>query len=148
VKRRLGLVAAGLLGLLLLAQAIPYGRAHAHKGPTRSARFDSASTRALVADACSDCHSYDTKWRWYSNIAPASWLVQRDVDDGRASLNFSSWDRPQPSVDEVVEQVLSGSMPPVQYKIAHPAARLTKAERRRLADGLRRTYAADPPGGR
>lgn len=148
MKRRLGLVAAGLLGLLLLAQAIPYGRAHAHKRPTRSVRFDSASTRVLVADACADCHSYETKWRWYSNIAPASWLVQHDVDDGRTSLNFSTWNRPQPSVDEVAEAVLSGSMPPVQYKVAHPAARLTKAERRQLADGLRRTYGADPPGGR
>ena len=147
MKRRLGLVAAGLLGLLLLAQAIPYGRAHAHRRPTRSARFDSAATRVLVANACADCHSYETKWRWYSNIAPASWLVQHDVDEGRSSLNFSTWDRPQPSVDEVVEQVLSGSMPPIQYKVAHPAARLTKAERRHLADGLRRTYVADPPAG-
>jgi len=146
--RRLGLVAAALLGLLLLVQAVPYGRAHGQRRPTRSARFDGAATRALVADACADCHSYDTKWRWYSNIAPASWLVERDVDEGRSSLNFSMWDRPQPSVDEVVEQVLSGSMPPVQYKVAHPAARLSKADRRRLADGLRRSYAADPPGGR
>jgi Haem-binding domain len=148
VRRRLGLAAAALLGLLLLAQAVPYGRAHGQRRPTRSAHFDSASIRALVANACADCHSYDTKWRWYSNIAPASWLVQHDVDEGRSSLNFSNWDRPQASVDELVEQVLSGSMPPVQYKVAHPAARLSKAERRRLADGLRRTYAADPPGGR
>ena len=146
MRRRVGLVAAGLLGLLLLAQAIPYGRAHSHRRASRAARFDSASTRTLVANACGDCHSYDTKWRWYSNIAPASWLVQRDVDDGRSILNFSTWDRPQPGVDEVVDQVLSGSMPPVQYKVVHPAARLSKAERRRLADGLRRTYAADPPG--
>jgi hypothetical protein len=147
VRRRIGFVAAGLLGLLLVAQAVPYGRAHGAPPARRPVRFDSAATRSLVADACADCHSYDTKWRWYSNIAPASWLVQHDVDDGRSVLNFSTWDRPQPNVDEVVEQVLSGSMPPVQYKLIHPAARLSKAQRRRLADGVRRTYAADPPAG-
>jgi Haem-binding domain len=147
VRRRLTFAVAGLLALLLLAQAVPYGRAHGAPPPSGSVRFDSAATRSLVTDACADCHSYDTKWRWYANIAPASWLVQHDVDSGRSALNFSAWDRPQPSVDEVVGQVLSGSMPPVQYKVAHPAARLSTAQRRRLADGLRRTYAADAPAG-
>jgi mono/diheme cytochrome c family protein len=145
MKRRLFLVAAGLLGLFVLAQLVPYGRSHANPRPTRAARFDSPQTRALFAGACADCHTYDTKWKWYSNVAPASWLVQRDVDEGRSNLNLSTWDRPQPGVDEVVERVVDGSMPPLQYKVAHPASRLSKAERRRLAEGLRRTYAADPP---
>ena len=147
MRHRLVFVAAGLLGLLLVAQLVPYGCDHGNPRPSRTARFGSAATRALVADACADCHSYDTRWRWYSNIAPASWLVQRDLDEGRSSLNFSTWGRPQPDVREVVDQVLSGSMPPLQYKLAHPSARLTQAQRERLADGLRRTYAADPPPG-
>ena len=62
---------------------------------TQEPKWDSARTRQLAADSCFDCHSNLTKWRWYSNVAPMSWLVQSDVDGGRAALNFSEWDKPQ-----------------------------------------------------
>ena len=144
---KLGVLA--LLGLLVLIQFVPYGRDHTNPAPTKSVRFDSPTTAKLVTTACADCHSYETKWPWYTNVAPASWLVQKDVDDGRGVLNFSTWDKPQPDVGEVVDQVLSGEMPPAQYTVIHRSASLSTSERRKLADGLRRTYAADtpPPGG-
>lgn len=76
-----------------------------------------------------------------------SWLIQRDVDEGRGVLNVSEWDRPQTELGELTEVIDEGEMPPVQYKLLHPDARLSDAEKAELIDGLTRTYAADPPGG-
>jgi Haem-binding domain len=145
-KRRVAKrVAIAVLGLLLLIQLVPYGRSHANPPVTGTPHWDNATTARLVQGACMDCHSNLTHWRWYSNIAPASWLVQNDVDGARKRLDFSEWDRAQPSVNEVVDAIESGSMPPLQYKLIHPAARLSQAERAQLEQGLAATYAADPP---
>ncbi|MBI5103822.1 MAG: heme-binding domain-containing protein [Solirubrobacterales bacterium] len=135
-----------VLGALLVIQLVPYGRDHANPAPTRAAKFPDARTEQLFAGACGDCHSYNTTWPWYSNVAPVSWLVQSDVEDGRGVLNVSTWDRPQPAVDEVAQAVIEGEMPPLQYKPMHPDGRLSDAERRQLVDGLRRLYTSDPPG--
>ena len=113
---------------------------------TREIRWDGAATRRLAVAACYDCHSNLTTWPWYSNVAPVSWLVYADVRGGRDALNFTEWNRPQgDGAGDAVEAVLGGSMPPWQYKPLHPAARLSDAQRRSLADGLRRTFAKDPP---
>jgi hypothetical protein len=66
---------------------------------------------------------------------------------GRNALNFSEWDKPRAALDNVIESVQSGSMPPLQYKLFHGNARLSDAERRQLVDGLRQLYATDPPAG-
>jgi Haem-binding domain len=80
-------------------------------------------------------------------VAPVSWLVQHGVDEGRSYLNFSEWDKPQPDISELVDQIQSGEMPPLQYKLIHGGARLSDAEKRELVNGLIRTYAKDPPSG-
>jgi mono/diheme cytochrome c family protein len=145
VKRRWAIrIVIGLVALFLLAQAVPYGRAHDNPRPTRELRFDSARTERLFNAACGDCHSDRTTWPWYSNVAPVSWLVLRDVEGGRDSLNVSHWDRSQPSLDEILEAVREGDMPPLQYKLIHPGARLSAADRSALADGLRASINADP----
>jgi hypothetical protein len=46
----------------------------------------------LARHACYDCQGNETNWPWYANIAPASWLAQRHVNEGRRALNFSDWD--------------------------------------------------------
>jgi hypothetical protein len=137
--------AIGILALLALIQLVPYGHAHGNPPVTRAPRWDSPGTAKLVADACGDCHTNLTNWRWYSNIAPASWLVQNDVDGGRRRLNFSRWDAPQPDVNQVIDQIASGNMPPWQYTPVHPASQLSKAQKAALMAGLRKTYANDPP---
>jgi mono/diheme cytochrome c family protein len=147
-KRRLAArVGIALVALLLLIQIVPYGHSHANPPVTRAVKWDSAQTQRLFAGACQDCHSNLTSWRWYDKVAPASWLVQNDIQGGRNQLNFSEWDKSQPDVGEVVGAIERGAMPPLQYKIAHAAARLSKTERARLAAGVRATYSADPPGG-
>jgi len=107
-------------------------------------------TRALAKGACFDCHSNETKWPWYTNAAPVSWLVENDVKGGRSAFDFSEWDRPQDvGVDDIVEAVRGGGMPPWYYAWMpnHPDARLSKSEKDALIAGLRKTLAASPPIG-
>src|SRR5688572_17548716 len=133
---RIGL---GVLGTLLAIQLVPYGRDHANPPVIGEPIWDARETRALAKQACFDCHSNETEWPAYASIAPASWLVQRDVNEGRAVLNFSEWPRPQEEAKEASEEVLEGEMPPAAYKLVHAPARLNSADRDRLAQGLART---------
>ena len=146
-KRIALLTAGGLVLLFALAQAIPYGRAHRNPPVQAEPKWDSPRTRELAVRACFDCHSNQTTWRWYSNVAPVSWLVQRDVDSGRSAVNFSEWNRPQDGAGDLVEAVTGKSMPPWFYVLLHSNAKLTAAERQALADGLRRTVQQSPPPG-
>jgi mono/diheme cytochrome c family protein len=136
------------VGILLVSQVVPYGRAHSNPAVTRTVAWDSPATERLARAACFDCHSNETVWPWYSNVAPISWLVQADVQGGREHLDFSEWDRPQEADPaEIVESARSGSMPPVQYTLLHRGSRLSTSERAALARGLERTLGADPPIG-
>ena len=130
-----GLVVLALVGFGLL-QLVPYGRNHTNPAVSAEPQWDSPQTRALAVRACFDCHSNETVWPWYSNIAPVSWLVQRDVDEGRSKLNFSEWDRPQRGKREVAEAVSEGEMPLWFYVALHPTAKLSEAETQQLVDGL------------
>ena len=139
-----GLVA--LVALFGLIQLVPYGRDHSNPPVTQEVKWDSARTRDLAVGACYDCHSNLTVWPWYSNVAPMSWLVQKDVDEGRSILNFSEWNLPQDvEPNDIAEVVREGGMPPWQYKPLHPAGRLSSTEQEELARGLEATLAADPP---
>lgn len=126
-----GLLFAGA-GVLLAAQAVPYGRDHSNPPVRAEPRWDRPRTRELAVRACFDCHSNETRWPWYSHVAPISWLVQHDVDEGRQAVNFSEWDRPQEEAEESVETVETGAMPPWYY----PWVRLSAADRADLARGL------------
>ncbi len=138
----------GAIALFVLAQAVPYGRGHSNPPVTKEPGWDSAATRALVADACFDCHSNLTTWPWYSNIAPNSWLIQRDVDEGRSTLNFSEWDKPQEGdIGDIAEVVNGGSMPPWYYRLLHAKSRLSSVEKKQLVAGLQKTFQASPPIG-
>lgn len=135
---RWGLVA--LIVLLAAIQLVPYGRAHTNPPVRQEPAWDSPQTRALTVRACYDCHSNETVWPWYSTIAPASWLLQYDVDEGRREVNYSEWDRPQREARESAETVQKGTMPPSYYVLLHPAARLSSAEREALIRGLVATF--------
>jgi mono/diheme cytochrome c family protein len=146
-KRILRLVILSVVGLLVLIQFVPYGRDHTNPSVTAEPAWDSPQTRELATGSCFDCHSNLTEWPWYTNVAPMSWLVQRDVDEGRSTLNFSEWDRPQDAAGEVSEVLAEGEMPPWDYTLIHSGARLTAEERQHLIDGLSATFQASPPIG-
>ena len=79
----------GVLGTLLVIQLVPYGRDHRNPPVTSEPTWDAPETRALARQACFDCHSNETEWPAYSRVAPVSWLIQRDVANGRAVHKFS-----------------------------------------------------------
>lgn len=134
----------GLVVLLLAIQLVPYGRDHANPVGGRRIAWDSARTEQLMTDACMDCHSNLTRWPWYSNVAPVSWLVQRDVDEGRRELNLSTG---EVELEEMIETIREGSMPPWQYTPTHPGARLSEQEKLDLIRGLEATFGRASGGG-
>lgn len=130
----------GLAGVLVVIQAIPYGRAHDNPPVSAEPPWDSTLTRELTVRACYDCHSNETVWPWYTNVAPVSWLTTRDVEEGRRKLNFSEWGRGDQEYDESAETIEEGEMPPVYYGWAHASARLTDGEKQQLIEGLGATF--------
>jgi mono/diheme cytochrome c family protein len=139
MRKVLVFAAIGALVIFVLIQLVPYGHNHTNPAVVAEPPWDSPQTRDLAARACFDCHSNETKWPWYSSVAPVSWLTQHDVDDGRRRLNFSEWNRPQREARSAAERVSEGEMPPWFYLPMHPTARLTPAEKQALVDGLRKT---------
>lgn len=130
----IGLVAGGIM-----IQFLPYGHAHTNPPVVAEPQWDSPQTRDLAVRACYDCHSNQTTWPWYSNIAPLSWLLQRDVDQGRARLNFSQWTTARRGEGDAAEQVQRGTMPQWYYVLLHPAANLTASEKQALIQGLQKS---------
>lgn len=124
-------------------QFVPYGRSHTNPPVTGEPEWDSPRTRELAKIVCFDCHSNETEWPWYASVAPLSWLVQKDVDEGREHLNFSEWDREQKHADDAAEEYEEGHMPPAMYLANHCDARLSPEDRQALLDGLRATFGGD-----
>ena len=129
-----------LLVLAVVIQLIPYGHSHTNPPVTKEATWDSPQTRDLARRACYDCHSNQTTWPWYSNVAPVSWLVQNDVDGGRRHLNFSQWDQPQRHAADIAEQIREGGMPPWFYLPMHPHAKLAPGESADLISGAVKSF--------
>jgi hypothetical protein len=133
VLRRVGIA---MLVVFLALQLVPYGWRHPNPPVSRSAAWPSAEAESLARAACYDCHSNETDWPVYSYVAPMSWLLRRDVEAGRHELNFSEWDRDHGEADDAADAIEDGSMPPRQYTILHPDARLSAAEKQALIDAL------------
>jgi hypothetical protein len=134
-----------LIAVFVLIQLIPIGRDHTNPPVVAEPNWDSQQTRDLARRACFDCHSNETVWPWYSNIAPVSWLILRDVEEGRGVINFSEWSPPvtnrsesggRGGSQEIAEVILEGEMPPLQYLPLHPDAILSQAERQQLAKAI------------
>ena len=88
----------------------------------------------LLKTSCYNCHSNETVYPWYSHVAPSSWLVAKDVRDGRDELNFSTWlqydtSRMIRKLDDIATEVGEGHMPKGIYTLVHPSARLSAGQR-------------------
>jgi hypothetical protein len=91
--------------------------------------------------ACYDCHSYQTKWPWYAHVAPMSWLIVNDVNEGRANLNLSEWPagdakRAARRLENMSEKIDNNEMPPKKYTAIHVNARLTDEQKKAMTDWL------------
>ena len=124
-------------------QFVPVSRTNA---PTQGDFCGSADVVSVLRRACYDCHSNETVWPWYSRVAPLSWVIAHDVNEGRAVLNFSTWNQLSPekqaeAMKESWEGVVEGKMPTWYYVALHPAARLSANDR-----SLLRAWSGSPAG--
>ena len=136
MRRLLVWVCGAVVVLFVALQFIPSARTNP---PVEfEAEWDSPRTRDLFYRACADCHSHETRWPWYSGVAPVSWLIANHVREGRRDMNVSMPD--EVDVTEAVAQIRNGEMPPADYRLVHPEARLTDAEKTELISGLKKTF--------
>jgi hypothetical protein len=136
MKKWLKLSLITLVALVVAAQAVRPARTNPPVDPqkeiTAHMQVDPA-VMATLSRACNDCHSNRTEWPWYSNVAPVSWLVAHDVNDGREELNFSEWGaskekEPGKLLGKICSEVTDGEMPMATYTLIHPQAKLTREE--------------------
>jgi len=116
-----------ILIIFIGIQFIPVDRSNP---PVKSDIPAPLKVKQILINSCFDCHSNQTRWPWYSYIAPISFYIARDVEEGRDELNFSEWDKYDlrkkfKKLDEVVEEIEEGKMPPKQYIWLHPDAKIT-----------------------
>jgi len=125
---------AAFILILVLIQFAPVERTNP---PVEKEITVPGNVMGILHKACYDCHSNLTKWPWYSSIAPVSWLLVSDVQDGREELNFSTWNRyparkQSAKRKKVWEEVNEGEMPLLPYRLLHPEAKLSAAEKDQL----------------
>lgn len=120
--------------VFLLSQAIRTDRSNP---PVAADISCDPQIKLLLHRACYNCHSNETVWPWYSNLAPVSWLVASDVREARQHVNFSDWGDYDSStrvykLKGIAEVVQEGEMPLWYYSIMHKEARLDSAQRDRI----------------
>ena len=119
---------------LLAFQLVPIDRTNP---PIETEIQAPQAVREILERSCYDCHSNESRWPWYSYLAPASWLVAYDIGEAREHLNFSTWNRYDEDervdlIEEVWEEVEAGEMPLFFYLPLHPSARLSPEDRAQL----------------
>jgi hypothetical protein len=124
-------------------QLLPRGHRRTNPIVAGEPEWDSPRTRELFFRACGDCHSNETRWPWYSYVAPVSWFVIHHVEEGRGALNVSRWSEAMAdAAGEADDEIRRGSMPLVSYLRMHPDARLGADDKRALERGLEATFRA------
>jgi hypothetical protein len=152
-RRHRRILVLGILALVagvVLFQLVPYGRDQSNPPVTGEPAWDSPATRALAVTACYDCHSNETRWPWYTRIAPISMMVYRDVVEGRKALNFSEWPPAawdDEDTDRMAEVVGKGQMPLPYYLVLHPEAQLSDSQKGQLVNGLIATLSREANAG-
>jgi hypothetical protein len=125
--------------LLVIAQVIRPARTNPPLDPAKELRAPEP-VMSMLQRSCQDCHSHRTVWPWYSQVAPASWLLVKDVNEARRHLNFSEWATYTPrraahKLEEVCEMVLETKEMPLWFYVPlHPEAKLSDADRKTLCD--------------
>ena len=136
MKKRWRTILLVLIALVVIGSFIhPFGRVknvHSDGALLQGAQVPS-EVMSTLQRSCIDCHSEQTKWPWYSHVAPTSWLVESDVSDGRKHWNMSHWsemtpDERQDKLGGVATMVHNKKMPLPQYLYIHRDAKLSDAD--------------------
>jgi hypothetical protein len=102
-------------------------------------KWNSLNTAAMIERACYMCHSNQTRLPIYMQVAPLSWVAAQRVNDARTYLNFSEQRADEISVEDIINLIEDGSMPPPQYLLLHPEAQLSETEQVQLVTSIRAT---------
>ena len=123
---------------VVLAGALMLGLLVISRRPESAVRLpdgvsDDPAVSAILSRSCQDCHSDRTRWPWYTNVPPASWLVSADVKEARSHMDFSRWknyslEDKQQILTEIAASARNEQMPPARYLMMHPDARLSLDE--------------------
>jgi len=141
MKLSLKTLSIGTLALFVGIQFVPYGKNHTNPPIISEPQWDTPRTKELFNNACANCHSHQSTYPWYSNVAPVSWLLQRDIDEGREHFNVSAWGAQKKNEGkEAAKEVREGEMPPWFYLPTHPEAKLSNSEKQELIRGLEKTF--------
>ena len=133
MKQRTKLILISILSLFVIIQLFPVER----ENPSTEVDMEIGAppeVKMILKNSCYDCHSNQTHWPFYSYIAPISWLVAHDVEDGRKDLNFSEWNKyPAEKIEklksEIQVEVLEDEMPLGIYTLIHPSAKLSEDQK-------------------
>lgn len=131
------IIAGGLVLIFGIIQLIPNELPPAAAQPREDLlnnELVNTEVAQLLKTSCYDCHSNETNYPWYSHIAPVSWLVARDVREGREELNFSKWqeydlNKMLGKLEDISEEVSEEKMPMKIYTLIHPSANLDVTQR-------------------
>ena len=142
MKKKLKWIVLGVVAIFALLQLANPDRTNPPVVPGHdlfSVSPPPAKVATLLRTACFDCHSQETRWPWYSRVAPMAWLVANDVKDGRAKLNFSDWPVTDPAkaarkFGNISDVVDSAEMPPKKYTLIHGDAELSDDQRKAIVD--------------
>jgi hypothetical protein len=143
--RVLATAACALILSVALSFAHPFGdprQVSAQSGRLLAGAQIPDQLRVVLARKCGNCHSEAGEWPFYSRLAPASWLLERDVSEARSHMNLSHWasysnDEQSDLLGRLAAQARSGEMPPARYTAIHPDSRLLPAEQQALYDWAR-----------
>ncbi len=124
-------------------QFIPSSFSRINPPVTGEPKWDSPETRTTFLKTCADCHSNESRFPWYSSIAPVSWLIENDIRKGRKHFNVSEWNISERGGEKTTEEVQRGAMPIGPYLLMHPESNLTIAEKKKFLEGLMKTFGID-----
>lgn len=141
MKPNFKFISIATIGALALLQILPLRPQFTNPPIDGEPSWDTPRTKELFNRACADCHSHETKYPWYSNVAPVSWLVAHDINEGREHFNVSTWGVQKKNAgEEAAKEVREGEMPMWIYTLTHPEAKLNEVEKQELIGGLEKTF--------
>jgi hypothetical protein len=143
---------AGFVSLIVLLIIIQFVPVSLTNPPIESDMSAPPEVKAIMKVSCYDCHSNESVWPWYSKVAPISWLLANDVEEGRAKLNFSTWNKYAPDkqsrlIAEAMDEVREGGMPPWFYVIKHSGAKVSPESLKVLETWAGSSQKANPAKG-
>ena len=134
----------GLLVVLVLIQFIRIDKTNPESVAAKdfiAVENPPANIAAIMKNACYDCHSHQTTYPWYTNVAPISLMIRSHIRGGRQQVNFSTWadydtKKKNHKIQEMIESIETKYMPMKSYTWLHPEAKLSAKDRKVLVDWL------------